>query len=321
MADRIRIGVVGCGLVAQVMHLPYLRELDGLFEIGGVCDLSPSRVNAVGEMYGVARRTTDWQELLTWPLDVVMVLIAGSHAPVAHAAFDAGLHVFAEKPLALSVAEGRSMVEHAQRAGRILMTGYMKRYDPAYELLQGRMGELGEIRHARLVTQESPFEPYVAHYALHMANDVPAATLAVLGADDRARVRAAIGDVDALTARVYRDWILDSMVHELNAVRGLLGDPTSVSFARIRESGNHRRPPVRRRGVRGHLDGPARDGALPPILGVRRRRPAGGARAALAVPAKRADAAHVRGRRGWLARVERDCPHGRLRRGVQARAP
>lgn len=237
MADRVRIGVVGCGLVAQVMHLPYLRELDGLFEIGGVCDLSPSRVDAVGEMYGVGRRTTDWRELLTWPLDAVMVLIAGSHAPVAEAAFDAGLHVFAEKPLALSVAEGRSMVEHGKHAGRILMTGYMKRYDPAYELLQGRMGELGVIRHARLATQESPFEPYVAHYPLHMANDVPAATLADLGADDRARVRAAIGDVDALTARVYRDWILDSMVHELNAVRGLLGDPTSVSFARIRESG------------------------------------------------------------------------------------
>ncbi|HEY4752050.1 MAG TPA: hypothetical protein VIH37_02120, partial [Candidatus Limnocylindrales bacterium] len=46
-----------------------------------------------------------------------------------------------------------------------------------------------------------------------------------------------LGDVDPLTARVYRDWILDSMIHELNAVRGLLGDPTRVSYARIRESG------------------------------------------------------------------------------------
>ena len=237
MADRIRIGVVGCGLVAQVMHLPYLRELEDLFEIGGVCDLSPTRVNAVGDLYRVSRRTTDWRELLSWPLDAVMVLIAGSHAPVADAAFDAGLHVFAEKPLALSVAEGRAMVDHARRADRLLMTGYMKRYDPAYELLKERMRDLGEIRHARLTTQESPFEPYVAHYPLHMANDVPVATIAELQADDRARVRAALGDVDPLTAHVYRDWILDSMVHELNAVRGLLGDPTRVLFARIRDTG------------------------------------------------------------------------------------
>jgi predicted dehydrogenase len=237
MAERIRIGVIGCGLVAQVMHLPYLRELDDLYEIAGVCDLSPSRVEAVGELYGVSRRTTDWRELLTWPLDAVMVLIAGSHAPVAEAAFDAGLHVFAEKPLALSVAEGRAMVAHAARAGRVLMTGYMKRYDPAYELLQAQMGGLGEIRHARLTTQESPFQGYVAHYPLHMANDVPAATLEALAADDDARVRAALGDVDTLTSRTYRERILDSMIHELNAVRGLLGDPDQVLYARIRESG------------------------------------------------------------------------------------
>lgn len=237
MADRVRVGLVGCGLVAQVMHLPYLRELDDLFEIAGVCDLSPTRVNAVGDLYGVARRTTDWRELLTWPLDAVMVLTAGSHAPVAEAAFDAGVHVFAEKPLALSVAEGRAMVDHAKRTGRILMTGYMKRYDPAYELLQQHMAELGEIRHARLTTQESPLDGYVAHYPLRMANDLPAATIVELQADDRARVRAAIGDVDALTAHVYRDWILDSMIHELNAVRGLLGDPTRVLYARIRETG------------------------------------------------------------------------------------
>ena len=237
MADRIRIGLVGTGLVAQVMHLPYLRELDDLFDIAGVCDLSPARVNAVGDRYNVARRTTDWRELLAWPLDVVMVLTAGSHAPIAEAAFDAGIHVFSEKPLAFSVAEGRSMVEHAKAADRILMVGYMKRYDPAYELLQAHMGDLGELRHTRLTTQESPLNGYVAHYPLAMSNDVPAATIAALQADDAARVRAALGDVDALTAHVYRDWIIDSMLHELNAVRGLLGDPTRVSFAQIRESG------------------------------------------------------------------------------------
>lgn len=237
MAERMRIGLVGCGLVAQVMHLPYLRELDDLFEIGGVCDLSPARVNAVGDLYNVSRRTTDWRELLTWPLDVVMVLTAGSHAPIAEAAFDAGIHVFSEKPLALSVSEGQAMVDHAKRSDRILMTGYMKRYDPAYEQLQAHMADLGELRHTRLTTQESPLDGYVAHYQMRMPNDVPASVIAELQADDRARVRAAIGDVDALTAHVYRDWILDSMIHELNAVRGLLGDPTRVSFAQIRESG------------------------------------------------------------------------------------
>ncbi len=237
MAERVRVGVVGCGLVAQVMHLPYLRELSDRYEIAGLCDLSRARVDAVGELYGVARRTTDWRELVTWPLDAVLVLTAGSHAPIACGALDRGLHVFVEKPLAFSVAEGRATVERAEAAGRQLMVGYMKRYDPAYERLLGDMGTLGGLRHVRLTTQESPLDAYVAHYPLRMASDLPADEVARLQADDAERVRAALGPVDPAVARVYRDWILDSMIHELNAVRGLLGDPDRVEFARIRPSG------------------------------------------------------------------------------------
>lgn len=237
MAERVRVGVVGCGLVAQVMHLPYLRELGDRFEIVGVCDLSPARVDAVGEAHGVSRRTTDWHELMTWPLDAVIVLVSGSHAPIACAALDHGYHVFVEKPLALSVAEGTAVVERARAAGRQLMVGYMKRYDPAYERLAGDLATLGSLRHVRLTTQESPLDAYVAHYPLRMASDIPADEVARLQADDAARVSAALGPVDRAVARVYRDWILDSMVHELNAVRGLLGDPDRLEFARIRPSG------------------------------------------------------------------------------------
>ncbi len=236
-ADRIRVGIIGCGLVAQIMHLPYLSELADRFEIGGVCDLSPGRLDAVARMYEVPRQTTDWHALLTWPLDAVMVLIAGSHAPVAAAALDAGMHVFAEKPLALSVAEGQSVVKRARAANRTLMVGYMKRYDPAYERLAAEMPQLGAVRHSRLTTQESPLDGYVSHYPLQMASDIPADTVAQLQAADAGRVVAALGDVDPEVARVYRDWILDSMIHELNAVRGLLGDPDRVEYARIRESG------------------------------------------------------------------------------------
>lgn len=237
MGERIRVGVVGCGLVAQVMHLPYLRELSDRFEIAGLCDLSRTRVDAAGDLFGVAMRTTDWHELVTWPLDVVMVLTSGSHAPIASAAMDAGLHVFAEKPLALSVAEGQALVEQARTRGRLLMVGYMKRYDPAYERLLGDFKTLGSLRHVRLSTQESPLDGYVAHYPLRMASDIPADDVARLQADDADRVRAALGPVEPAVARVYRDWILDSMIHELNAVRGLLGNPDRVEFARIRPSG------------------------------------------------------------------------------------
>jgi predicted dehydrogenase len=237
MGERIRVGVIGCGLVAQVMHLPYLRELSDRFEIAGVCDLSAERLDAVADEYGVERRTTDWREVVGWPLDAVLILVSGSHAPIASAAIGAGLHVFSEKPFALSVAEGVAVASEARAAGVTVMVGYMKRYDPAYEQLLADLPTLGPLRHVRLTTQESPLDPYVAHYPLRMGSGISPDVVAALQADDAARVHAALGPVDPEVARVYREWILDSMIHELNAVRGLLGEPDRVEYAHIRPSG------------------------------------------------------------------------------------
>ena len=181
MSERVRVGVVGCGVIAQVMHLPYLRELSDRFETVAVCDLSADRVEAVGDMFGVPERTTDWNELVDLPLDAVMVLTNGSHVPIATAAVRAGRHVFAEKPLALSVAEGRQVVEEADEAGVTLMVGYMKRYDPAYERLQRELPAMGPLRFARLTTLESPFEPYVGHYQLAPAAPLDPAKITSMG--------------------------------------------------------------------------------------------------------------------------------------------
>ena len=132
-ADRgpLRIGVIGCGLIAQVMHLPYLHELSERYSIEAICDLSPTVLAAVGERYAVPTRVTRWQELLETPLDAVLIATPGSHALPAIAAARKGLHVFVEKPMCFSPAEGRAMIAAAREAGVTLMVGNMKRYDPA----------------------------------------------------------------------------------------------------------------------------------------------------------------------------------------------
>src|SRR5947208_9710858 len=114
------------------MHLHYLRELSERFEIAAVCDLSSGVRDAVARQYAVPERFETWQELITRPLDAVLILTSGSHAPAAIAAAKAGLHVLVEKPMCFSVAEGRAMIEAAEAAGVVLMVGYNKRYDPAY---------------------------------------------------------------------------------------------------------------------------------------------------------------------------------------------
>ena len=228
---RLRAGVVGCGLVAQVMHLPYLRELREEFEVVTLCDLSLAVVDAAGRSFPDARRTTDPGDIFDEGLDVVFVLTPGSHAPLAIAAAEAGVHVFVEKPMCFSVAEGREMLAAAESASVRLMVGYMKRYDPAYEEL-ARTLDRASVRFARITTLESPLEPYVDHYPLARGGIDPGLA-AELIADDEARVTAAIGTDDPVLRRLYRAVLLDSMVHELNAVRGLLGEPDELRFADV----------------------------------------------------------------------------------------
>jgi predicted dehydrogenase len=223
--------VVGCGLVAQVMHLHYLGELRDRFEVAALCDLSPDALAHAASLFPAARTCTDWRDVLDVEPDVVMVLTPGSHEPVAVAAAEAGAHVFVEKPIAFSAAEAERMIAAADGAGVRLMVGYMKRYDPAYEELLAR--HLPDaLRLVRVTTLESPLEPYVAHYPLRRGALDPD-LVAELVADDERRVGAAIGTDDPVLRRAYRACLIDSMVHELNAVRGLLGEPDELRHAQV----------------------------------------------------------------------------------------
>jgi predicted dehydrogenase len=106
------------------------------------------------------------------------------------------------------------------------MVGYMKRYDPAYEELAAKL-DRGALRFARITTLESPLEPYVAHYPL-----VRTARGAHQPEDDE-RVARALPDADDQTRWCYRRILLDSLVHELNLLRGFLGEPTEVTHAEL----------------------------------------------------------------------------------------
>jgi predicted dehydrogenase len=232
---QLRVGVIGCGLVAQVMHLPYLRELGDRFAVRAVCDISPAALAHAAALFPEARPHTAWEDVLAEELDALLVLTPGSHAPAAIAGARAGLHVLVEKPMCVEPDEGRAMIDAAASAGVVLMVGYMKRYDPAYEELAATL-DRDRLRFARITTLESPLEPYVAHYPLTRGGDVDPGLLTGLAAEDAARVERALPDADELTRRVYRTVLLDSVVHELNGVRGLLGDPTALHFARLSDS-------------------------------------------------------------------------------------
>jgi predicted dehydrogenase len=237
MGKRLRVGVIGGGLIAQVMHLHYMRELSDRFEISAICDLSAEARDAVAREYAVPQQFDSWQELIAQPLDAVFVLTSGSHAPAAIAAAKAGMHVLVEKPMCFSVAEGQEMIDAADQAGVILMVAYNKRYDPAYVRLVEESAQMRDVRLFRITTLESPLEPYVSHYNLRRGGPLPKDLATKLTDDNQARITAAIGEADPLSRWAYHLVLLDSLVHELNAMRGVMGEPESLEYSDIRETG------------------------------------------------------------------------------------
>jgi predicted dehydrogenase len=231
MPNRVRIGVVGCGLIAQVMHLHYLNELSDRFELAAVCDISPGLAAACAERFGAARAYVEPEALLGDDLDALMILTSGDHAPIALAAAQAGLHVFVEKPMALSSHAADEVVRAAARADVCLMVGMMKRYDPAYERLRTLLADVGDLRLARVTTLESPLQPYTAHYPMLSAGRPDPAVLEALRLAEDGAIDLALGDADEATRWCYRWILLDNLVHELNVLRGLLGEPTEIRFA------------------------------------------------------------------------------------------
>lgn len=231
----MKVGVIGAGLIAQVMHLHYLRELSDRFEISVMCDIAPENAAASAERYGIPKVCTDWRELLREPIDAVLVLTAGSHAPMAIEAARAGMHVLVEKPMCFSTTEARAMIEAAAAAGVTLMVAYNKRYDPAYLRFQEEASALTDARLLRVTTFESPFQPYVAHYPLAPISRPPDSDIERLQAETAASITGAIGDADEFLRRTYHSVLLDTLVHELNAVRGLLGEPDRLDYVDLRE--------------------------------------------------------------------------------------
>src|SRR5262245_59073825 len=123
---RVKVGLIGCGGIAQMMHLPYLKELDDRFEIAALSDISPGLLALVARDYGVERTYLDYREMLERAdLDAVLVLTQ-HHAEPAIAAARAGKHVLIEKPMVVNLDEADELIDAVRSSGVKAMVAYMK---------------------------------------------------------------------------------------------------------------------------------------------------------------------------------------------------
>ncbi|MED3932218.1 Gfo/Idh/MocA family oxidoreductase [Priestia megaterium] len=144
---KVKIGVIGCGSIAQHRHLPEYK-MNEQVELVAVCDINTERANSVAQQYGV-KAYTNYEELLaSSTVEAVSVCTPNYlHAPISVAALNSGVHVLCEKPMATSEEEAKAMIEAAKINGKKLMIGHNQRFvashQKARELIE--KGEIGKI--------------------------------------------------------------------------------------------------------------------------------------------------------------------------------
>ena len=230
---KVKVGLVGLGEVAQIVHLPILQQLADRFEIAALCDVSSGLLRAVGERYGVERRYTDAAELAVQPdLDAVLVLNSDEyHAEHTVAAVRNGKHVLVEKPMCLTLREADEIIRARDEAGVQVMVAYMRRFAPAFVQAVEEVKRPPQINYARVRDIIGRNRLVIDQSSVVLRfDDVPAAAQQDRAERARRLVDEAIGETDRELRGVYR-LLLGLSSHDLSAMRELIGVPKRVVSA------------------------------------------------------------------------------------------
>ena len=253
MSPSLRTGVIGCGAIAQIMHIPYLVEHER-FELVSLCDAYAPILQDVADRYHIDRRYTNYHELLAKDnLDAVLICHSGSHRDSAIAALQAGKHVFVEKPLAWNPREVEDVAAVLRQSGKILQMGYHKLYDPAFDYAKQQIEAMQDLGFVRITvlhpTNELGFSPHRLRRGdgIILAGHVNPGTWE--SQRDVQREREAGGKMAPLVdemlgerkdnqdLRLACGIIVTSLIHQIYMLFGLLGKPQQVISTEVWREG------------------------------------------------------------------------------------
>ena len=249
MSAKLRVGVIGCGGIAQMMHLPTLAERPDLFEIVAIADISEAVLSAVGARYHVAQRSRDFKDVATNPnVDAVFVLSSGRHDTALAAAYAAGKHVFVEKPLGFGRPETEALAAAAGAARGFTMVGYHKRFDPAYVAACALVKSMPDLRYVEATVLHPDDGAYREHHAIlpyrepkrpgvDEAQTNAGARHEAQAADLKEGLDATVRAGASLDERVAALMLWQSLIHDVNALRGVLGEPERVLSSSVWNEG------------------------------------------------------------------------------------
>src|SRR5262245_61214193 len=131
---RLRVGVLGCGQIAQAAHFEACRRARNA-ELYAICDVAEDLLSRMAMVHEPKVAYRDYDQMLADPaVEAVIVAIADQfHVAAARRAIEAGKHVLVEKPLGVTVEEVEGLRSVVHGSGLVLQVGTMKRFDPGIE--------------------------------------------------------------------------------------------------------------------------------------------------------------------------------------------
>ena len=219
--EEVRIGVIGCGSIAQHAHLPALQRTANAALVA-VCDPYEDVARRVGRLNGLDERDTyTHHDRILERADVDAVSICAPttmHAEIAVAAMNAGKHVLVEKPMAVTSDEAHRMVEAAEQSGKTLMVAYNHSYDVATACVKKMLedGEVGDVAYAEVFFYEDRYSW----------------TAGALASTIRAENQKSFWPQYEDPYERLREFIHNFDSHVINLMRLLLGEPAGIEYCR-----------------------------------------------------------------------------------------
>lgn len=252
--SQLRMGVIGCGAIGQVAHIPYLKRYDDRFTLVAVSDVHQPTLEAVADHYHVAGRYTDWRELVArQDVDAVVICHNGSHRDTTIGALQAGKHVFVEKPLAWTVREAREVAAVAAASDRVLQMGYHKLHDPAFRYAKEQLEQMPDIGFGRITVLHPANELGLSPHRIRRGNGVYQEGHVDTGTwDEQVSMQLVGGAGGGLTAavdealgarkddpalRLAYAQLNSSIIHQIYTLYGFLGAPSRVVNASVWRDG------------------------------------------------------------------------------------
>ncbi|HCY77019.1 MAG TPA: gfo/Idh/MocA family oxidoreductase [Ignavibacteriales bacterium] len=145
--DKVKLGVIGLGGVAQLVHLPNTAKVTGA-DLTAVAEINKNRLLTISEKFNVKQKFTNYHDMLE-KSDIDAVIVAtptSTHTEIAIDCLNAGKDVLVEKPLARTYLEAKKIVDAAKKNKRKLMVGMNLRYRPDTMLLRSfiNTNEIGD---------------------------------------------------------------------------------------------------------------------------------------------------------------------------------